>query len=1087
MKSNFGFLKDEFPILSQLGQLAEQYIHNDPSSSLIKMRLLGERIIELIFQVHQLEFPYDDSTFSRLRLLTEEGLLENNISSLFHNIRKTGNRAAHTTQDLSSVAMTTLFSCFKVSKWFYLSYSEDQKDISAIRFHKPEKVDMEAGYNKLLQQLNKLEEKHQQLEDEHKILIEQRKIGELAEEKAKKYKEQATTAARLIDMNEAETRELIDAQLREAGWEVDTPALNFKLNGTQPVKGKNLAIAEWKVGNKWADYALFIGTELCGLVEAKRYGQAISTNLEQSKIYAELAEENNNATLLGNWQKYKAPFLFSTNGRPYLEQIRTQSGIWFLDVRNKYNLAKPLRGWYSPEGLKRLLEQDINKANKKLKDNALDFLKNKSSLGLRDYQVKAISKVEESLIEKPEIDRMLLAMATGTGKTRTIIGLCYRLIQTNRFKRILFLVDRRLLAKQALGNFKDNKVEDLNTFAEIYEVKELTDLIPEKDTRLHFATVQSMVKRLFNTENDSKALPVDAYDCIIVDEAHRGYLLDREMDDEELTFKDQNDYVSKYRRVIDYFDATVVGLTATPALHTTEIFGSPIYSYSYREAVLDGYLIDHEPPCVIKTKLSEEGITWKAGERPKAFDKESNKVVELDQLEDELNIEIEGFNRMVITENFNRTVIQQLVQLIDPDDEEKTLVFAATDEHADLIVDIFKQEYQNIGVDVGDECIKKITGKSYDPSELVRRYKNEKMPNIAVTVDLLTTGIDVPKISNLVFLRRIKSRILYEQMLGRATRLCPEINKEIFKIYDAVRLYEVLQDYTQMKPISVNPNASFKQLAEEIEDITSKDRSKQQVEQIIAKMQRKKQYLNPGNTDKFEYHSGGKDIDTVIQGLSDGKNNNPQAAIKEYKSGFWQFLDELKPAPPVQFVSEHPDELIGIESGYGQGQKPGDYLDGFKQFIEENLNQISALKMICTRPKELDRNSLKELYLLLDAKGYNIKSLNAAWKDSKNEDIAADIISLIRTLAIGDTIISHEERIKKAIEKVKHLNSWNAIQMKWIERFEKQLLQENIIQKEDLDKAPFAESGGYKRLNKIFNNELDDILTTLNDQLYTTA
>lgn len=1084
MKSNFGFLKNEYPILHQLGQLAEQYIHNDPSSSLIKIRLLAERVVELIFQIHQLEFPYDDSTFSRLRLLSEDGYMESNITSLFHNIRKTGNKAAHTTNDLSGVAMTTLLSSFKVAKWFYLSYSDEQKDISDVRFHAPEKTDLKADYQQLAEQLKELEQKHQELEEQHKSLIEQRKIGELSETESVKFKEKASKAARLIDMNEAETRELIDAQLREAGWEVDTPSLNYKLNGTLPQKGKNIAIAEWKVGSKWADYALFIGTKLYGIVEAKKYAQDISTDLGQSKIYAEFAEESNKAELLGNWQTYKVPFLFSANGRPYLEQLRTKSGTWFLDVRDKYNTARPLHGWHSPEGLKQLWEQNIKKANKTLKNSSNAFLKDKSGLNLRDYQVTAIEKVEKNLIETPEVNRMLLAMATGTGKTRTIIGLCYRLIKTNRFRRILFLVDRRLLATQALDSFKDNKLEDLNTFAEIYEVKKLTDLIPEKDTRLHFATVQSMVKRLFTADDQEQKLSVDSYDCIIVDEAHRGYLLDREMDDEELTFKDQSDYVSKYRQVIDYFDATVVGLTATPALHTTEIFGGPIFTYSYREAVLDGYLIDHEPPHVIKTKLSEEGIIWKAGEKPKAFDKETNQIVELDKLEDELSVEIEAFNKMVITKSFNRTVIQQLVNELDPEAEEKTLVFATTDEHADLVVDIFKQEYQNIGIDVNDDCIKKITGKSYDPSELVRRYKNEQFPNIAVTVDLLTTGIDVPTISNLVFLRRIKSRILYEQMLGRATRLCPEIDKEVFRIYDAVRLYEALQDYTQMKPISANPKASFKQLVDEMDEISSEERCKKQIEQIIAKLQRKKQFLTAENSDRFEYHTGGKDADTVIAGLHQGKNNDPRAAIKEYKTGFWTFLDKLKPTPRIQLVSEHKDEFKGIERGYGQGQKPEDYLDGFKQFIEENLNKISALQMICKRPKELDRKSLKELYLILDAEGYNIKSLNAAWKDAKNEDIAADIISLIRTMAMGDTLISHEERIRKAVQKIKEIKSWNATQQKWINRFEKQLLQENIIQKEDLDKAPFAESGGYKRLNKVFNNELDSILTTLNDELY---
>ena len=254
----------------------------------------------------------------------------------------------------------------------------------------------------------------------------------------------------------------------------------------------------------------------------------------------------------------------------------------------------------------------------------------------------------------------------------------------------------------------------------------------------------------------------------------------------------------------------------------------PVYTYSYREAVIDGFLIDHDPPYIIKTKLSEEGITWEKGEKPKVYIKEDNEVVELDELEDELNIDITGFNKLVITESFNRTVVEQLVQEIDPEGEEKTLIFAAKDEHADRIVQYLKEEYEKIGVDVPDDAIVKITGKSYSPQELLTRYKNEKFPNIAVTVDLLTTGIDVPPISNLVFLRRIRSRILYEQMLGRATRRCDDIGKEIFRIFDAVKVYETLEDYTSMKPIVPNPKATFTDLVNEMDKIESNERAKKQ-------------------------------------------------------------------------------------------------------------------------------------------------------------------------------------------------------------------------------------------------------------------
>ena len=1079
MNTNFDFLLQEFPILANLGMLAERYVYDDPNSSLFKMRLLGEKMVEIIFEVHQLDFPWDDSAFRRLQWLKDEGILDDKIISLFHTIRKSGNQAVHSGEAAEKSSMSLLMSCFKLAKWFYETYSEEGTLVGNIKFHPPEKVDWEKD-------LQQMENDYHQLEARFNELLKEREIGPISSEKSNEIKQRSVQAAIKMEMSEAETRQLIDAQLRAAGWEVDTPTLNFKLHGTLPERGKNRAIAEWKVGNKWADYALFIGTELVGLVEAKKYVQDISTDLHQSKIYAELAEESESVQLLGKWGDYRVPFLFSTNGRSYLEQIKTKSGIWFVDIRNARNQARSLKGWFSPEGVTKLWKQNIQEAEQKLKENDPDYLLDKAGLSLRDYQLKAITKVEETIIGDPDRGRILLAMATGTGKTRTIIGLVYRLIKSNRFRRILFLVDRRLLAKQAIDDFKDNKIEDLNTFSEIYQVQELKDLVPELETRLHFATVQSMVKRLFYAENDADGLPVDSYDCIVVDEAHRGYLMDREMDEEELEFKNQQDYISKYRSVLDYFDATAIGLTATPALHTTEIFGSPVFTYSYREAVIDGYLIDHEPPYIIKTKLSDEGIVWEKGEQPKVLDKETNAIVELEKLEDELAINIEGFNKLVITENFNRTVIEQLVQEIDPEGEEKTLIFAANDEHADLVVSLLKEEFEKIGVDVYDDAIQKITGKSYDPIEQVRRYKNEKYPTIAVTVDLLTTGVDVPPICNLVFLRRVKSRILYEQMLGRATRRCDDIGKEIFRIYDAVRIYEALEDYTQMKPIAVNPKATFTQLVEEMQHINSNDRARKQLEQIIAKFQRKRRLLQNNKLEQFTYRSGGKEPDEFVDNLKKSMQDNNYDDLIQYKS-VWGFLDELKPGPSVQYVSEHEDETRGIERGYGKGQKPEDYLVSFRQFIAENLNKIAALKLICTRPQELDRQSLKELRLELDKHGFSTSALNSAWRESRNEDIAADIISFIRTLALGDALVSHEERIRRAMNKVRGMNSWNKIQLRWIDRFEKQLLQENILQKTDLDLDPFRTNGGFQRLDKIFNNELEQVIRVMNENLYITA
>lgn len=1068
--SHFNFLKDDYPKLFVIAELSEQLIHVDPSSSLSKTRLLAEKMSQLIWDFEQMG-DFNGTQLERLNRLAYSNILPEVIEGIVHTIRKSGNQASHYGTGSFDQAKFILKKAFKLSKWFYETYENDFLELAA--YELPAVVDERA--HELQGQLDFLE---QQLQD-YKAKIEELNSSKEVQETRKS---RSNKSARNIDLNEHDTRILlIDPALRKAGWEVDTDLLNYKTHKTLPEKGRNMAIAEWYCDGKWADYALFVGTTLYGIVEAKRYRSDISTDLRQSKIYAERIADAQDIELLGNWNSYKVPFLFSTNGREFLEQLKTKSGIWYLDIRKKDNHAAALKGWFSPHGLVELYERDIDESNDRLEKSDYDYLADKTGLSLRDYQIDAIKKVEKKIIERPEEQRSLLVMATGTGKTRTVIGLSYRLIKSDRFKRILFLTDRRMLATQAIGNYQDNKIENLNTFADVYQLEELKETTPDGETRLHFATVQSMVKRLFYNEDP---LPIDSYDCIIIDEAHRGYNLDKEIDEDDLSFKDQDDYVSQYKKVIEYFNAYIIGLTATPALHTTQIFGEPVFSYSYRQAVLDGHLIDYEPPYNIKTKLNSEGIVWKKGERPKAYNPETGKIEELATLDDELKFEIDQFNKLVITEPFNRAVIKQLVQIIDPTSEEKTLIFAARDEHADLIVSIFKEEYKAIGLPVEQGTIEKITGKSYNPQELTTQFKNEKFPTIAVTVDLLTTGIDVPKITNLVFLRRVRSRILYEQMVGRATRKCDEINKEVFKIYDAVRLYEALEDFIQIRPVS-DPRISFQQLAQEMDHIDNDDRALRQMQKIIAKFQVKKRQIEKvDRNEELQYNAQGKTADELLNIFKNAQGSEVATIIEEYGS-LWKFLDQKFTRPGMQMVADQEDEFIAMEQKFGEAQKPGDYIESFNHYIATHRNKVLAIKTILTSPNSLDRTSLKELKMMLDQDGFNERYLNAAWRQSKNEDIAADIVSYIRTAALGEALVSHEDRIKSAFAKVKQTKNFNALQLKWLTRFEVQMLAETVLTKEDLDKEPFKSDGGFKRINKQFQEEVEQVIDSINNHLYT--
>ena len=713
-------------------------------------------------------------------------------------------------------------------------------------------------------------------------------------------------------------------------------------------------------------------------------------------------------------------------------------------------------------------------------DETLEYLK------LRPYQEDAILSVERA-VEAGERN-MLLAMATGTGKTRMAIGLIYRLIKHNRFKRILFLVDRSALGRQAEAAFKDSKLESYHSFTEIFELQTLDDKKPNQETKVQIATVQGMVKRLFYNESEDGDIPsVDQYDCIVVDEAHRGYTLDKEMSELELEFRDHEDYVSKYRKVLDYFDAVRIGLTATPALHTVEIFGRPVFNYSYREAVIDGYLIDHEPPMQFETQLKKHGIKWQVGEEVAVYDVSSG-TVDKELLEDEINLEVTQFNKTVITENFNRVILEELTKYIDPESEGKTLIFAATDDHADMVVRIFKEELEKTYGAVDDNAVLKITGSIKDPLHAIKLFKNERLPSIVVTVDLLTTGVDIPSITNLVFLRRVRSRILYEQMLGRATRRCDEIGKDHFMIYDAVGIYETLKPYTDMKPVVTKPTVTLDVLTEELAQIVSEEQGKQHKDEIVAKIQRKKRTWTSKDHEDFKALSGGKSIEEFIAELKNMSALQAGADLQMKKS-LVAFIDENRGRAHRIYISEHEDKLLSTTSGYGNAEKPEDYLEGFHSFITENLNLIPALTIICTRPNDLTRDELRKLRVALDQQGYSEKMLQAAWRDAKNEDIAADIISFIRQQALGDPLISHEDRIVGAMKKIYDSKVWTKVQKDWLKRIEKQLLQESVLDpnpEKAFDVEPFKSKGGYKQLNKIFNGEIDTIVTTINTALYTT-
>jgi type I restriction enzyme R subunit len=1131
--SNFEFLKKHDYWLFNLAESAERNFSPFPNTTLFNMRQLGEAIAQSIAARIGVESGSNIKQVDLLRDLDYSLRLDDNVRDAFHTIRKLGNTASHEfTSSSHRDALKSLMVGHALAMWFHITFGGSAaKGFKIKKFVKPqdpseyvrqleeqvEQLKTESQRSseriKTAEELSHIESEKAKAEHERaekmaadKALWEQLAIE--SDKEAAKYKsaaeaanqefiksfqakpkeEQAAELKRIekspFEMDEAETRVVIDQQLVDAGWEADTENLRYA-KGTRPEPNKNKAIAEWPTKSGPADYALFIGMTLVGVIEAKKTAKNVYGAIDQAKRYASGIEQLSDDVEVTQHGDFNAPLTFATNGRAYLKQLEQESGIWFLDVRDNTNRRKALKGWYSPKEIKTYLRQTPQQANAELDDMNFDY-----ELKLRDYQKQAILSVEEAI--KGGKDKAMVAMATGTGKTKTCIALVYRLLKAERFRRILFLVDRSALGVQATVDFGEVRMENLNTFADTFEVlgiepEKATKAIPEDDTKVHVATVQGLVKRIMYPSDDGAKPGVGQYDCIVVDECHRGYLLDRELSETEVKFRDQKDYMSKYRAVIEYFDAFKVGLTATPALHTKDIFGDPVFTYTYTEAVIDGYLVDHLPPTRIHTKLNTEGIKYAINEPVQVYDPQTQEL-ELINTPDELSFEVAQFNRKVIAPEFTKEVCKWLIESdsLNPYSPEKSLIFCVTDKHADEVVEALKDACEEYHGEIEDDAIQKITGASDKPLEKIRLYKNDRLPNIAVTVDLLTTGVDVPSICNLVFLRRVNSRILFEQMLGRATRRCDEISKERFRIFDAVDIYKQLEKVNSMKPVVTKVDITFTELETEIAG--SSDPKLQQLakNQFLAKLQSKKNYLSPQQSSDFE-RIVGKPPKEFAQELKSMKLTDVADWFVNHP-GLGELLD-LKISGTggggnTVVISTHEDEVTGTSTGYGSGQKPEDYLTAFSSFVNANSNRMVAIQTVIQRPWELSRDSLKELALELEKNEFREQDLKEAWKEVKNEDIAARIIGHIRQAAIGEALEPYDKRVDRALDKILSSQPWKTPQREWLETIAGQIKANVVVDESNLNEGIFKNMGGIKRATKLFDQPVTDILNQFNRAIW---
>lgn len=879
-----------------------------------------------------------------------------------------------------------------------------------------------------------------------------------------------------MPLSERTTRqELIDTALENAGW------IPIRPYDGQPVFG-TAALEEYPTANGPADYALFENGEPLALVEAKRVAVGAQNVLEQAKRYARGLTHSP-----FDFNGFRVPFIYSTNG----EQI------YFQDLRAPQSRSRQLRKFHTPNALRELMGRDEAHARAWLAAHPI------AHPLLRPYQREAIANVEDALAQGHR--RMLVAMATGTGKTLTAIALLHRLLDAGLVRRVLFLVDRRALAAQAVTAFSKFETAPGLKFNQTYEVysqrfhrEDLEDesfdpnILPTSyltnpnagNTFVYISTIQRMRINLFGypeeagwgePEDETDAgqldIPIHAFDLIIADECHRGYTASES---------------SKWREVLEHFDAVNVGLTATPASHTLAFFERVVARYEYDRAVREGYLVDYEP-IVIQSEIAMRGTFLRAGDQVTYQDRETGQL-HFDFLEDQRELPASELQTEWAAPDHDRKVVQELGKYLREQEQArglfpKTLIFAANDlphvSHADRLVKLLRDEFGR-----GDEFVQKITGSpSVDrPLQRIREFRNRPEPHIVVTVDMLSTGVDIPALEDIVFLRPVHSRILFEQMMGRGTRRCDEIGKTKFYVLDAVG---VLDYFANASAFTTDPpDKPTRKVAEVIAAIYDNADRAYNVRVLVRRLQRIAKDISGEGRDEFKPYIPNGDIGAFARDLPDALERDWAGTMGVLRDAeFQRLLTDYKRAKRVFVIAENVEDFV--TSGYvirtadGKVVRPDDYLRAFETFVRENPEHIEAIRILLERPADWKTEALNELRAKLAAtpEHFTQENLRRAYQHN-----LADIISIVKHAANHEQPLwSAEERVARAIQRVLGNQTLSPEQQKWLDLIRQQLVANLTIERADFDLLVFARAGAtWKRVDEDFGGQLSAVLDHLN-------
>lgn len=1150
---NFGLLAPIEPLLAVYGAGAESGVYTDPNGALIKCRQFGEVLAEQLIQRSGTRFD-GSKQIDRIKALERAGVLTQAAAHTLHDIRKIGNEATHSHLFNVRFALRSVEQCWQVGNLLRLALSpENEKPRSFIAPRPPSPPQVvEAGDQAQLDAINQQLAISQTELTEALTVLDVAKTARAAEVEARLAAEvelasarqrEAEVARRLAaleqqlaavqksgelasrelmkvsaatgssfskafrrrpPLNEVQARRVIDAQLVAAGWVVQDYA------DVNPSAGVGVAVREFRLANGYADYLLYVDRRIVGVIEAKREGTAlVGVELQTAKYSVGLRREDQ----LAAWRRGEPlPFLYESTG----------AETRFTNLLDPKPRSRDVFTFAKPQTLRSWMQQAAERPDAPTFRARLQHLPELDPRGLRPNQIQAVEGIEKSLAENRP--RGLVQMATGAGKTFTAVTSSYRLIKHAGASRILFLVDRNNLGEQAQSEF-DNYVpiDDGRRFGDIYNVQRLAGRAVLGSTNVAISTIQRLFlllqgKDLPEADADddvdgelgepespvdavySSDVPPESFDLIIVDECHRSIY-------------------GRWRAVLDYFDAPVIGLTATPTKQTLGFFDQNLVSeYTYEESVIDGVNVPFDV-YKIRTEITGQGATIDAKTVVPVRDRRTREQRYL-ELDEDYSYTGNAIGRDVITVDQIRLVLttfrDRLYTEIFPGRSTvpKTLIFAKTDAHADIIVEQVREVF-NEGADFASKITYKSKGEGNDPKQLLQDFRNSPSLRVVVTVDMIATGTDVRAIECVFFLRSVRSAVYFEQMKGRGSRiigaddyaaLTPDVakglKKDRFVIVDAVGVTESpLVDAT---PMERDPSISMEKLLQKAGTLTI---TPDEASSLAVRLAKLASQLDPSESAELAESAGGVDLREIAKRIADASDTDAvldaeqrggkAEVAKQIQNGvaplsgnpeLRRAILDIRRKKDLIFDQVNADTLLGTDRvAYGMGTH--EPVRSFREYVAEHRDEISVLQVLHGsapgRPTYSELKTLAEQVARVPAIG----SIERLWRayadlgelaDPSHKVEVPDLVSILRFELSKDIGGQVDSKIRPFASEVEaRLESWLVEQRRrGVEYTEQQrrwlasivdVMKTNVtVEIADLDQIPFSDLGGSQRFAEDF-------------------